>query len=73
MTLQETADTLIKWCNSCDKFEQVELLDSLVERFVIHPFRSHIELNHQVTRILVAIRDRSFSLREEPKYTTSLN
>lgn len=40
LTLQETKDIILKWINSCDTSEQLNILALPIERFWLTPFRS---------------------------------
>jgi len=62
LTLQETTETLILWCNSCQTDQQLVLLDSLIDRFLINRFRGDLELANEVSKVLVALQDRSKKL-----------
>jgi len=62
MTLRETADTLITWVESCRTNEQLSLLDKIIDSHLIIRFKSDKGLPHEVTRVLVALQERSKNL-----------
>lgn len=72
MSLQETTETLILWCNSCQTENQLTLLDSLIDRFLINRFRGDIELANEVSKLLIALRDRSVNLLK-PAFELNMN
>ena len=57
MELYETANTLIKWVESCTKQPQLDLLNELIDSLVITRFIGKPDLSHQVCRILLAFRN----------------
>lgn len=73
MTLKDTASTLIKWAESSTTLEQLELLDSLIDRFLINRFRGDISLASEVAKVLIALQGQSKIVAKEPMPETTMN
>jgi len=73
MELYDTANTFIKWVESCTKQSQLDLLNEIIDPFVCVRFMGNIDLSHQVARILVALQEQSKIVSKAPFPVLNMN
>lgn len=73
MTLKETTDTMIRWAESSVNDDQLRLLDSLIDRFLINRFRGDPGLANEVSRVLVALQVKSRNMITAPLPELNMN
>lgn len=66
MNIYDTANTFIKWIESCNQQEQLDLLNEIIGSFVCERYAGNPDLAHQVARILVALQEQSKIVAKEP-------
>lgn len=66
MDVKSMAETLITWTLSCTNSEQLEVIDGMIDRYLIKRYQGEKELAHHVSKVLMALREQSANLHKAP-------